>query len=235
MTDKPTRSIKNRLLGIENNTVLEFELEIIFTKPLSDYVLSEVKSWLFGASGTQYKKLYIIKEDISDVYFNALLVAGEDYWIDGNNGLRFTVVCDSPGAWQNPKTYTWTFTGNPKTYMFLNRSADGGYTYPKLVMTMPNNAAGNNFTIINKTDSETRAFTFGTSPSGTQLIAGDVITVDCEKETITSNATGTPSRFANFTSKNFLRLKRGVNELVMTGTCTPTITATFACFKRLGG
>lgn len=55
-------------LGVKENTVLEFLIEIVSKKPIDLPTFLRIKNWLFGNPG--YHKFQIEDEWYSDFYFN---------------------------------------------------------------------------------------------------------------------------------------------------------------------
>ena len=73
--------------------------------------------------------------------------------------------------------------------------------------------------IVNTTDDSQRHFTF----SG--LAAGETVTVDNEVKHISSTVGG--EKLSKFTSKNWLRLRPGMNSLTIIASGTVTITCPY--------
>lgn len=178
-------------------------------------------------SSRSYKKLQIVQDDMAGVYFNCMLTDPKITRI-GNllSGLSFTVTCDSPTAWNFPKTTTYTYFTSvvDNTIVFNNASDDiGTYIYPQNVITVNN--FGGDVTITNLSDSN-RVFSF------TALSANEVITIDNGLQTI-SSSTGL-KRLSNF-NKKFLRLVPGVNNLRIQGSVASLTMTTRTVCKKIGG
>ena len=217
-TDRAARSLRSRIMSVTPAKPLEFDLEIVCEYQLSTAQALLVKDWLFGH--INYKRLQIMREDLGGCYFNCLLNNPEDIQINGNNGWKFTVVCDAGGAWEFPKT-TRFFPTNGGVIVINNPSGNNDYTYPDVSFKM--NADGD-FAIKNQTD-DNRLFSFE------GLLSNEVVTVNGESKVISSDLG--IRRLSNF-NKKFLRLKRGQNVLTCTGN-VEYLDITIQNFRRLGG
>ena len=90
-------------LGVKENTVLEFPIEIVSKEPIDLPTFLRIKNWLFGNPG--YHKLQIEDEWYSDFYFNCILKSNEDIKFGGEYfGVRCNIECDSPYAYTFPLT-----------------------------------------------------------------------------------------------------------------------------------
>jgi hypothetical protein len=196
------RRAKPILLGVAQNTILEFDVEFSTPEDLTAMETQKIEKWLFGQTG--YKKLQILQADMQDAYFNCFLVSPSIYRV-GNliRGFRATVHCDAPWGWTFPKTKTYTTTSTT----FINLSDNNSYLYPTVVCTMN---TGGTFSIVNSRE-PTRTFSF------TGLLANEVITIDNDKKIITSSTE--VKRLSNF-SKNWLRFVPGKNPLTFAGSFT---------------
>ena len=169
---------------------------------------SEILSWLIGRKS--FKKLKFHNDDWEDFDYYCVFTSSSTIYVNGEcHGFRLTGNFDSPFARGVPTTATTT--SGTHTVTIRNKSdIRDGYTYPKVEFS------GSSISIINTTDSATRAFAF----SG--LANNETLTVDCETKTITSNLGG--EKLSNFTSKNWLRLRPGDNTLQITSAGNVTIT-----------
>ena len=87
--------------GVQQSSVLEFEVEIMTTEQeLTAIDSALIQKWLFGQS--TYKKLRIVQYDMEDIYFNCFLKSPQIKRV-GNiiRGFTATVVCDAPFAWRS--------------------------------------------------------------------------------------------------------------------------------------
>lgn len=205
ITDSINNSAEQYIFAEKQTPVLEFPIEF-FGDKMDVFHQRSVKEWLFGQNG--YKKLQICMDNYSTIYFNCKIKTDTDYIAGSPYGLRCTIVCDSPYAWEFPKTKHYYFP-NHQYYdcEFFNMSSDLNELYPLLKFKLA--PASNGITIINKSD-HNREFKFK------NLMASEEITVDNKSKIITSS-TGL-SRFDNF-NKKFFRLKRGFNHLQIVGAC----------------
>lgn len=212
--------------GASHQQRLSFKMKIFSEKEITADEFQQIQKWLF--SSRNYKKLQIVQEDMQDVYFNAILNSPEVIRV-GNiiQGFSFIVECDSPFAYRFPKTTSYIYSSENvlSTEVFYNSSDDKyGYLYPSLVITM--NSLDGYISITNDSDDPDRIFQFN------GLSANEVLTVDCEKQIITSS-TGL-KRLSNF-SKNFLRLISGVNVLQIEGNVHKVEMTTRFIVKKVSG
>lgn len=218
--DQAPHSLKKYLLGAFPNKPLEFEMAVYSEEPIADYKAQVIKKWLFGYP-SKYRKLFIIKEGIKDVFYECYLNAPQDKIINGNNGWTFTVHCNAGGAWENERTARYT-PANGATITFNNVSGSNDYMYPKVKFKMSSAGA---FSITNANDSN-RVFQF------TDLTANEIITCDGETGVITSD-NAAAHRFSNF-NKKYLRFVSGINALTCTGS-VEYVEFIYNNFRRLGG
>lgn len=209
------------LLGVQLSNVLNFPM--VFTTPneLDAPTAEAVQRWLFGQR--KYGQLQIMQPDIDDAYFNCIL-NNPQIIREGNiiRGFSCDVECDSPWAWTYDRTANYDFTTSTGTVspMMLNSSSnlslvdyvnfenysdDIGYLYPLVKVTMNN--FGGDFSIVNMSEND-REFYF------TNLSANEVITIDCDLQTIDSS-TGL-LRLGNF-NKKWLRFISGMNNMGVYG------------------
>lgn len=218
--DQAPRSLKKYLLGAFPSKPLEFEMAIYSEEPMPDYKTQMIKKWLFGYPD-KYRKLFIIKEGLSDVFYECYLNDPQDKIINGNNGWTFTVHCNAGGAWENERTQRYTPTDGG-TITFNNTSGSNDYMYPTVKFKM---SAAGGFSIENSSDNDrTMAFT--------DLSANEIITVNGETGVVESSNPAA-HRFGNF-NKKYLRLVSGVNSLVCTGSVA-YVEIIYSNFRRLGG
>lgn len=216
---RSARGLKTKILGATPSNPLEFELEVMCEYELGTVQTMVVKDWLFGH--LKYKKLQIMREDLSGYYFNCILNNPEDIQINGNNGWKFTVVCDAGGAWENPQTIHFEPT-DESIIMINNTSGNNDYTYPSVEFTLAESGA--DFALINQSD-DNREFAF------TGLTGGETITISGETKIVRSSLGA--NRLGNF-NKKFLRLIRGVNIVKVVGDIS-SLDITITNFRRLGG
>jgi phage-related protein len=209
--------------GAEQIPTLSFSLNMYSPDEITAESFSEISTWLFGQNN--YQILRICQNDLVDVYFNCFLVEPQIIRV-GNiiRGISCVVQCDSPWGWKPSKTYAYAYTGYTITdaINLLNESANSFYTYPtNLVITA--NGYNGSVSIVNTSDtSRTSTWT---------LTANEVVTMDCDKQIITSTIATYP--LANF-NKNWLRLIRGYNNLVISGNIS-ALSITSPIAVKIGG
>jgi hypothetical protein len=221
-TESLYRRPKEYLLGVQQTPVLQLPVEISVLGELSAAEDSVVSNWLFG--NMNYKKLQIVQPDMQYVYYNCIFT-GKNTNRTGNiiTGYTAVIYCDSPFAWEFPKTITYDYGGN--TYVVnddikINNTSDNAdYTYPTVVFKM--NIFGGDLSIINSDDDD-REFLFE------DLSPSETVTVDNDLQIITTNKAGV-NRLENFvqydgnneiidaTSYKWMRYVKGVNNLAISG------------------
>ena len=217
------RRSKSYHYGNIMNTPLEFDLSVASFDPIPGYDRGKILQWLLGRGS--FKKLQICEDDISNVYFNALCTSAKTIYV-GNvqRGIKLHFRCDSPWAWEFPKTLTYNFTGNEIknfTFDFYNSSEDGHYIYPIIDFTL--NSIGNGISIANLTTGDT-AFTF------TGIQPNENIVINNYLETIVSD---TGLLRLNYFNKSWFRLIEGRNQIhVISGIGELKITTQFA--RKIG-
>lgn len=207
--------------GVKFDNKLEFEMVFgVNQERLDDgsfldrYELDAVASWLTGLDG--YRWLSIVQEDMTQVRYKCYISSLEiiDYgmipW-----ALRATITCDSPFAYLSPHIYTFNVSGTTDNIYIMNESSLNGYYYPTIKY---NRTGGNSLSITNKSDKD---YTFAITgiPSSVNQIS-----VNNENGVIENNADLNLYDGFNF---NFFRLKRGLNQLTISGTGTIQIICEF--------
>lgn len=219
ITDQIRRNAKVLYLDAMQAPPLEFGIEVVFDDPVDIFVLTQVKDWLGGE--INFKQLQICAEYFNTFYWNCYIELKEDLIYNGGyRGLRATVHCDAPFAWEFEDEVNYNLNNQSGTIFFNNLSADSDLMRPILEFTMAQNGS---FSIQNITTGRTTMFS--------DLIAGETIILDNELGFITSS-TGL-LRVKNF-NKIFLKLAKGTNELNYSiGASSMTIK--FINAKRIGG
>lgn len=184
------------------------EFSVVSVDVIPPQLRSEILTWLIGRKS--FKPLKFHNDDWEDFVYYCVFTGSSTIYVNGEcHGFKLTASFDSPFARGTPTTVSTT--SGTHTVSIENKSdIRDGYTYPKVTFT------GSYISIINSTDSATRAFTFQ------NLNANETLTVDCETKVISSNLGG--EKLSNFTSKNWLRLRPGVNNLSVTSLGNVTIT-----------
>jgi len=217
------RKPKSYHFGNIQNTPLEFDLSVASYDPIAGYDRGKIGKWLLGRGG--FKKLQICEDDISNAYFNVICTSAKTIYV-GNvqRGLKLHFRCDSPFAWEFPRTLTYNFTGNEIknfNFDFYNSSEDSGYLYPIVDFTL--NSIGNGISIANLTTVDTAFTVAGISPN-------ENVVVNNYLKTIVSD---TGLLRLNYFNGCWLRLIPGVNILnVISGIGILKLTYAFA--RKIG-
>lgn len=197
--------------GIAYDSSPRCEFTVVSNDIITPANRSAILSWLIGR--TQFKPLVFLSSDLSAFTYYCVFTESSTIFVNGEcHGFKLTASFDSPFA-RGTSTVVTTTSGT-HTITITNKSDIlDGYTYPKVEFV------GSSISIINTTDDVSRAFTF----SG--LMSTERVTVDCETKIIQSNLGG--EKLSNFTSKNWLRLRKGINTLTVTSTGSVTITCPY--------
>lgn len=204
--------------GVKFSTKLTFPISFFSECPIPRERVSEISRWLFGLP--TYRQLKIIQDDMGDVYYNCMLTQNSLVCI-GNEvyGFESTVVCDSPWAYTNDFIFSKTnTTGNIRV---TNTSDNSRYTKPIIVLSFASNQS--NVSVVNTTDTGSSAMSF------TTVTSGEIITIDCDLRTISSNRTGIQDRF----NGKYMYLVQGVNVITLTGTFS-TISISYTPARKVG-
>ncbi len=197
----------NYIVGVEQSPELTYPVSFNSESFISATFAAQIEQKLFGQMG--YKKLQVIQPDMDSFYWNCFLKSPQMKTVGGQIvGWNATVECDSPWAKSFERTLPYNYTSalSASALMYNNRSGNNDYSFPNLQFTMNN--AGGNFIMYNTTDAN-RFFMF------TGLSPNEVITVDNERQIITSSPTGI-NRLPNF-NKHWFRVKPGRNDLLLYG------------------
>ena len=220
ITDSIRRNPKLLYLDAKQSPPLEFPIEVVFDEPVDIFVLTQVKDWLGGE--IKFSKLQICAEYFNTYYFNCYIQLNEDLVYNGGyRGVKATVKCDSPFAWEFEDERRYELDpSKTNTIYFNNLSADSELLRPTIEFTMYNSGS---FSIYNKTTNKITEFT--------DLSAGEIITLDNLYGFLNSSLG--LHRVSNF-NKVFLKLEKGVNELVCSGNIS-LLVFRFQNAKRIGG
>lgn len=194
--------------GIEYDSAPTCEFSAVSATEFDSSARKTIMSWLVGKK--EFKALSFTDGDNSGYTYYCVFTSIKTIWVRGRcYGFRLTAQFDSPFARGTPTTVQSTGSGT-RTVTINNLSdiADD-YTYPIVQFT------GGSVDIVNTTDDNQRHFTF----SG--LTSAEQITVDNEVRIISSSIGG--EKLSNFTSKKWLRLRKGNNTLQITASGTVTI------------
>lgn len=194
--------------GITYEGTPQHRITLVSEVEIHEFIRREILSWLVGRK--EFKKLQIHQADLEGYYYNCVFTDVEIIYVNGRcHGFRLTANFDSPYAYGAPTKVT-VETGTHVVRIENKSDIKDDYTYPIVQFT------GGAVDIVNITDDSQRHFSF----SG--LAVTEIITVDNEVKHIASNIGG--EKLSNFTSKNWLRLRPGYNELNIVANGTVTIT-----------
>lgn len=220
ITDTIKRNARVLYLGASQAPQLEFPIEVVFEKPVDIFEFTQVKDWLGGE--IQFRELQICSEYFNTFYFNCYIRLEEDLIYNGGyRGVRATVICDAPFAWEFQDEIVYPLDPNKNNTIFFNNlSADSELLKPIIIFTM---AKSGTFSITNIETGKITQFT--------GLNAGETVTLDNLNGFIESSLG--IRRVKNF-NKIFLKLIKGTNEL-RCSTNASSLTIKFQNAKRIGG
>lgn len=222
ITDTIRRNPRTLYLDAQQSPPLEFNIEVVFDEPVDIFVFTQVKDWLGGE--LSFKELQICADNFSSFYFNCYIELTEDLiYAGGYRGMKATVHCDAPWAWQyeEENVYEYTNTSITHNIQFNNLSADTELLRPILEITVADNG---DVSIINRSNQNKET-------KFTGLQAGEVITIDNLWGFITSS-TGL-RRVSNF-NKVFFKMIKGMNDITI-GTNISKLVIRYQNAKRIGG
>lgn len=203
-TDKTPNMDYNYLLGIEYEDVFEFTFTFGSTSNKDRFDVSLINNWLIGHS--QYKKLQILQDDMTSIYFNCIL---NDFKVVSFGNIPYAfeckVICDRGWALENMRTYNYNITQTPQTILHNNISHKNNITLPILEFTT--NSSNATVSIINQSNDN-----YETKFTG--LSSGETITMNCQTEIITSSMD--LRRLGNF-NNHWFELVPKQNKLIVTG------------------
>ena len=206
--------------GVQQGTKLQFSLtfgvnqrRIDSRKFLDRFEISEIASWLTDRSG--YHLLSIDQPDMVDVRYKCMVTA-LSLLPYGNVPIAFkaTIQCDSPYAYLHPKTYSFSVTDS-RIVTVHNNSSLNSYYRPVMGITLH---GGSSFEIVNLSD-RGRIFLLSDIPPDT-----GTVTIDNDRQIITCN---TGQNLYDHCNLKFFRLKRGMNQLRLTGYGDLTMTCEY--------
>lgn len=221
--------------GVAQKDALTFDLELISEDEIVGALRSKISKWLFGRM--TYCKLQIVQRDLEDVYFNCHLLNPTFIYIGNRcHGVKCSVECDAPWAWQNTKTYQITdLKGKGMTdaltvhWNHYNDSDDADYTYPVLEFKMASSFVGNGRCSITNATDDGREFAFK------NMIPGEVVTVDCRSQAmLSSKGTQRGKSLSEDFNKHFFRLLPGANDIELVGEFE-YLKMSYANARKVGG
>lgn len=197
--------------GVEYDSAPTCEFSVLSERELFGEARSEVLSWLIGRK--KFQPMQFEASDNDDFTYYCVFTSAKTIWINGRcYGFRLTAQFDSPFARGTP-TVLEVGSGTHNVQICNKSDIADDYTYPIVSFT------GGSVDIVNTTDDSGRHFKF----SG--LSTSEVVTVDNEVKHISSTAGG--EKLSKFTSKNWLRLRPGMNDLKIVAKGKVTITCPY--------
>lgn len=180
-------------------------MSIISDRGINDINRREILSWLYKPGfrdlvihQPDYEgyKFRVAISDINVIYFSALCV-----------GFSMTLNFDSIYGTGKPTIVKATLDGTGKKVKILNKS-DLPYQYTMPVVKFTNKVSDGELTIKNNSDTSLMEFQI------TDLKKNETVTIDNELQLISSTAN---DDILSYFNKRWLRLKPGMNELLITG------------------
>ncbi len=206
-THKTVRSNRFFYNGITYEALPQYTFSILSEAEIPDVVRREILSWLVGREG--FRRLSIHQDDLENYWYNCIFTDVHNIYVHGRcHGFRLTANFDSP--YQRGKSSEVDISDSAVAQtVYIDNKSDivDDYTYPLVEIT-----SGDSISITNLTDDSARIFSFHGSGYG------DKLTIDNELKMISS---GSGAALLGGFNKNWLRLRKGVNELSVTtnGSC----------------
>lgn len=200
-----------------NKSPLQFKLVFGTDSALDRFDIERIGYWLTGHQNYQW--LTIDEPDLDHLMFRCLITELRSIsigWLQ--YGFEATVVCDCPYAYSYPFQKTFTISGETDIE-FYNESSVREYIRPKVIYhPSSGNPSTRDLSITNTSDGD-REFVLNSIP------ITSVVEIDNENGVITDTALGR-NLYAGCNFK-FLRLVPGLNELVVTGNGSITISGQY--------
>ncbi len=194
--------------GIDYDSAPTCEFSVVSENEFTAAQRSTIMSWLTGRR--DFKPLYFIGGDNAGYTYYCVFTSVTTIFVNGFcRGFRLTAQFDSPYA-RGQASVATTTSGTHTISITNNSDIADDYTYPIVEFV------GDSIDIVNITDDSTRHFTF----SG--LNANEEVLVDNEMKYISSSVGG--EKLSKFTSKKWLRLRKGANSLTIVSKGNVTIT-----------
>jgi phage-related protein len=229
MIDKPYVSGKEILEQFPNNSLYPYFFGIKY-QPLSFSFaitcedldmdsdrLFDIANWICQ---NEYKPL--IFDDNPSIQYYCMVVNQAGFVTNGlsQGYVELEFRCRDGFGWTIPVIEEFDFTGLGDTQSFQLKSLTNilDYYYPEIEFELTNSNTG--VSIVNISDG-------GRETSLTGLIATEEIYMDGQKRILLSNLSS--NRFSNFNNK-FLRLKKGVNNIELTGECIFRVRSQFPVY-----
>ncbi|MDO4741061.1 MAG: hypothetical protein Q4A66_10370 [Eubacteriales bacterium] len=180
---------------------------------LSRREASEIAAWLTGHD--DYGQLRINQEDMLDYHYKCMCTSLTLLQPDGAPwAFRAEFTCDSPYAYLRETAATYSVSGTASA-VYDCRTSHNGYISPNVSISL---SSGGSFSIANAADAG-RVMTFSNVPASVSRID-----IDCDKCIITNDQD--LNLYENFNFQ-FLRLRRGENNLTFSGNGAVTISGEF--------
>lgn len=123
VTTNVRRNARKLYLDTQYEEVLTFDIVVAFESPVDIYTLTAVKDWLSGA--VNYEQLQICAENFDSFYYNCIIHPTEDLIYNGGyEGVKCTVECDAPWAWEFTNTEEYSLVVGGSNYIEFNNSSD---------------------------------------------------------------------------------------------------------------
>lgn len=219
VTEQIRRRHEVYLYGVQPAPPLEFEISIASSEELDFYSLEAISKNLFGKQ--EYGWLQIEQLSYEGLFFKCLLLDPQIISVGNiNYGFKCKVQLSSSYCFTDEFTYNYTINTPNQVINFNNLSNYEGYIFPFITITT--GVGVNSFSINNVTDNN-RLFSF------TSLLGNETLTIDNDKQIITSTSGINRLNSFNF---NFFRLLRGWNKLEVNGNGTVQLKIRY--LKRVG-
>lgn len=216
ITQKSSQNPKFYQLGVEQSSPLTFQIEFFSDEPIYVYDREQIALWLSGNG--QFKKLRIIQDDMTSIYYNCYFSKID--WTNIRNvgyGFKGTVVCDSPFAWKNQTKFVKTnepTSGTEGNFHYpeqtkivvVNTSTDYNLIMPNVQIALGDN--NNKFKLTNLSNNN-QWFAFD------NLQNGEVVSIT--NSLCISSVTYPNKIVIDHFSGEFLELVRGKNQIVIDG------------------
>ena len=199
-TVKATRRDRFSFAGIQYENTPQFTFSFISRTPIPDIIRREILTWLVGRHG--FRKLQIHQPDYEEYTYNCIFSDIQIVFVNGECvGFNLQATFDSPYCYGKPKIHSITTKTLETVGLRIINESDivDGFVYPKITV----NTSRHEFEIINLHEPD-RPCMF------TNLTPPENLVIDNELRIINSDIGG--DRLSCF-NKNWLRLRRGVNEL----------------------
>jgi predicted phage tail component-like protein len=187
---------------------IEFELNLALEDGMDESQIDYICSWLIN---DYYEELYF--EDEVDKIYYCLPTSQPKITHNGMNQGYITIQyrCFDGYLYSQEIPETFDLSANPVAGTTITLNNDGHVEVSPLVTITMNES---NVTILNLTTNESTEFT--------NLLVGEIITLDNENEEITTNQTAI-NRYANHNDV-FMRILPSSTQFKVTGKCTLTFT-----------